>query len=142
MRRFLFPLMLTILCVPVMAQREWRVSVEPTTRELPEEIRIQSAASIGGTTLALWGATRAEGADSAISTLVFRMVRDSVAIGAPRQAHSDEARPSRFCSVVPFDDRFFLLWNDRRADAPGVYSRWVDLDGTPSGEEELFVPRE
>ena len=132
-------LLLLILGSPLLAQQGDRmVSVEPMTRELPEEIRIQSAASISNVTLALWGANLPEGTDSAVSTLVFQMLRDSVALGTPLQAHSAEARPSRFCTVIPFDDRFLLLWNDRRIGAPGIYARWVDAGGGFIGDEELF----
>jgi hypothetical protein len=137
--RYLCCCLMLILSAPMLAQqREWRVSVEPTTAELPEEIRIQAAGSIGTTTLALWGANRREGRDSAISTLVFQMLRDSTALGSPVQAHSDEARPSRFCTVVPFEDRFLLLWNDRRTTAPGIYARWVDPAGGAMGNEYLI----
>jgi hypothetical protein len=136
--RYLCCCLMLILSAPLLAQQDQRVSIEPTTTVLPEEIRIQAAASIGSNTLVVWGGNRAHGRDTAISNLQAQLLRDTVVQGSPRQIHSDEARPFGYVSVVPFDDRYLVLWNDRRPEQSGVYMRWVDSDGSTMGSEEIF----
>jgi hypothetical protein len=139
MRRFIAASILFLLCTPMLAQHGGMcVSIEPVSQELPAEIRIQAAASIGTNTLVVWGGNRAYGQDTAISNLQGQILRGTATEGSPVQLHSDAARPFGYVSVVPFDDRYLVLWNDRRAVEPGLYMQWIDDDGTPLEEEKIF----
>jgi hypothetical protein len=115
-------------------------SFEPPVYPLPTDIQIQSAAAVGSTTLAVWGSTMLDGIDSSVGALVEQPITDGVAVGRASLLHSQEARPYGVVSVLSLDDKFIVLWNDRRTTAPGIYLRRIALDGTFLGDEGILVP--
>ena len=135
------PLMVALLflCSTVAAaQPQGQLLSAPDRRDyrLPAENQIQSAASIGGTTCAVWGTTRQFSPGVTADDLVLQIVRDSVPIGAPISVRSFYARPCGVVAVVPSNRTFLVLWNDRRASGAGVYARAFDTNGTVLGSEQ------
>ncbi len=106
-----------------------RLSGEPTSYALPDDARIQAAASIGNRTLVVWGNSEATGDGSIRTVLDDRILANGIDDGWRPVMHDREARPFGFVAVVPDGDLFLVIWNDRRADAPGVYLQRVDLGG-------------
>lgn len=121
-------------------QDDLRLSAfEPPVYNFPTDVQIASAATVAGTTLVVWGTTT-PGPDSAIGALVMQRIVGGTAVGLPEIVHTSQARPFGVVSVVGLDDKFVVLWNDRRIGAPGIYLRRVGMDGALLGNEELMVP--
>jgi hypothetical protein len=136
---------LFLLCVALLSisqsgiaqQPDVRVSPdEPISYDLPAEIRIQSAASIGSRTLAVWGTTVNDPGSGVVNALVMQMLDDTTMLGQQRKFTSREARPFGFVQVLEFQASFLVIWNDRRSNAPGIYTLQVSMDGSPTGSEQ------
>lgn len=96
-----------------------------------------AAARLGGNRLAAWGTTVPLFPDSAyMNGIVAAIVHADTTATAPVLITSSAARLSVTMAVVHLSDRFIVLWNDRRADAPGAYMQVVDTLGAPSGGEQ------
>lgn len=138
--RFCCSLLLFHLSITLLIGQDIRLSRSPYTTELPESIRIQSADSIDGITLAVWGTTRFDaGNDSAmVPTLRMQIIQGGKAIGVPLDLLSERARPARYLRVIALVDRFVVVYNDLRGVDSGVYATEVDLTGTVLGVEKQF----
>jgi hypothetical protein len=133
-------LLAALLPQPVAAQRpDLRVSPpDPVTHDIPAGAKIQSAATLGNHTLAVWGTTRTDG-DTIASTLRMQMLDGSSLAVDQLQLSSDSARPGRFVQVVAFDTSFAVIWNDYRVNTPGLYLRFVGRDGKLVGNERRLT---
>jgi hypothetical protein len=136
---FLLPLTIVALCRATAQSGDIRLSqAEPVSYQVPGDVQIQSAASIGGHTLVVWGTTSNTSDSTIRRELHVQLLRDTVQIGVQGALHGDAAVPSGFVQVIPLSDRYLVLWNDHRESAPGVYMRLVDTSGGLIGEEERF----
>lgn len=104
---------------------------------LPAEIKVQSAARIGGLHLAVWGTARETGGGEIVNELRMQMLRDTMPVGAQQVITSNDARPFGYVQVIPIAGRFFLFWNDRRSGSAVTYMRRIDTGGA-AGSEEIF----
>lgn len=107
--------------------------------QLLNESMIQGAARIDSTVLVVWGSTVLEG-DSAVPVLVMQRVRSGLTLDQPRVLSAPSARPGDWVQVVPVAGRFLVVWNDRRSNAPGIYTRTVDVDGSVGAERHTRTP--
>ncbi|MBS1913043.1 MAG: hypothetical protein JST22_13735 [Bacteroidetes bacterium] len=106
---------------------------------LNQDAEIQSAARVGGRTLAAWGTTVPDSvAGSYHNELWLQMLDGPALVGAPRRLHGDEARPSGCVCVLNLHDRFLVLWNDRRTAVPAIRAQAVDTLGDGIGGEWVF----
>jgi len=119
--------------------RPVKLSPDRIIYQLPAAAVVQAAARIDGHTLAVWGTSAPDSGSYVRPTLVFQLLADTIPTDAPRLLHSDEARPFSFIDIVRLHDRFLVLWNDRRAVAPGIYARTVLFDGS-LGDEHRISP--
>src|SRR5438309_2271931 len=102
------------------AQQDVQLSPqEPVSYALPSDIRIQSAAQFGNTTLVVWGTTGYAADSSIVNVLRLQLLRDSSLVGQQRALHGSQARPSGFVRVVALNDRYLVFWNDQRKSASG-----------------------
>lgn len=106
--------------------------------EMPADIRIQAAAHIGDTTLMVWGFTAAT-TDSVVPAL-YMVARRGGAGGDSSVLTSSDARPSDHVVVLPFVDRFLVLWSDLRTDAPGIYCAVISSMGRILVQPEKIGP--
>lgn len=90
---------------------------EAANYSLSADIRIQAAARIDSTTLAVWGTTLRVSDNRGIpreqSVLVWQMMRGSTPVGQPQLLHDSTIRPSAYLGVVTTDSLFIVLWKDR-----------------------------
>ena len=103
---------------------------------VPTFARIQAAATSGMSTLVAWGAAD-EVAGATISRLYFHVRRPAVS-GTTRLLVDTSFRPANALAVAPIDAGFIVVWDDRRADAAGMYTRRVSLDGSFAGAPTLL----
>lgn len=130
-------LLLLLQSIPLYAQNhDIRLSDDPFQPLLTTEARIQSAASIGSVTLAVWGSTASEG-DSVRPLLYGQFLYDHEPLNIPFIITSTAARPSKFVQVVALDDRFLVVWNDRRGASPVTWLTRIDKFGAITAEERL-----
>ena len=119
--------------IPLCAQptQDYRLSSDPYEYRLPEDIRIQAVAELDEHTLVVWG-TMVESGDEVVSALVMNID------GNQGILTNENARPTGVVSIVPVNDRFLVLWNDRREGKSGIYSAVVHSDGQTIGDEVLI----
>lgn len=131
----------TLILVAVMVGRgqDVQLSPEPASYLLAAELRIQSAATIGATTLVVWGTAVAKQQAAGVQgVLRFQLLRDTVPIGLQRTLHNAEAMPYQVVRVLDLLDRYLVVWNDRRESDRGIYAQIVDTAGNlVSGEVKL-----
>ena len=141
-RQFLLLLLLVVTVYRSQAQHaDIRLSPEPLSYALPADARIQDAGRIGTTVLAVWGTITFAPDRSVINALQLQLLHDTILVGNQARLTSAQARPSKFVKVIPLQDRFLILWNDVRKEAPGVYMQVIDSLGSVLGNEELFSAR-
>jgi hypothetical protein len=133
-------ILFAIISVPVFSQQEISLSIKNGSRLLPDGGRIQAAANIGELTLVAWGTVGLTRDSGGLVVLRACLVRGAESLASLLPVHGDSARPFGAVAIVPLQDRFLVLWNDVRADRPGIYMRSVDTTGRPLGTEELFSP--
>jgi hypothetical protein len=99
-RLFLSCFILVLISPFALAQQpDVRVSPdEPMSYDLPAEIQIQSAATIGSRTLAVWGTTVNDPDSGVVHALVMQMLEDTALLGQQRRFSSREARPYGVCA--------------------------------------------
>jgi hypothetical protein len=118
--------------------RDVRLSGEPLTMILPDDAKIQSAARLGDSTLAVWGTTALAPDSSVYNTLVLQLLHDTTLIGPQRILTSTTARPFGYVQVLATSGHYVVLWNDRRDGDTATYLQRVDASGNLMGSEELF----
>ncbi len=101
---------------------------------LPEELRIQAGGVIDEYALLVWGTLRTSG-DGAVPALAV-----AVREGEERYLTGPPAEPFGHVAVLNATDRFLVIWNDRRPDAPGLYGQYVAIDGGSLTDEFLVIP--
>lgn len=117
-----------------------RLSSDPINYLLATDLRIQSAASIGPTTLAVWGTAVAGPQQPAgvQGALRFQLLRGGTPVGTQGTLNAPQASPYGVVRVLDLLDRYVVLWNDRRAGAEGIYAQVVDTAGNVvAGELQL-----
>src|ERR1041384_2430419 len=124
--RLLAPLLLFLLCESIAtAQRDLRLSPPRRRAVIQPDALVQSAARIGARTLVAWGTSDWSADSSTYNLLRMQMLEDTSFLGAQRPAGSADARPFGYVQVIALDDRFLILWNDRRAGDSAAYARVV-----------------
>jgi hypothetical protein len=98
---------------------------------VPTFARIHAAATSGASSLVVWGAAD-EVDEATIGRLYYQAVRASDS-GRARLLVDTSFRPANAVAVAPISAGFIVVWGDGRADAPGVYTRRVALDGSLAG---------
>ncbi len=111
---------------------DYRLSFDQPDYRLPEDIRIEAGAEIGSVRLVVWGTTVDDGNGGAVNALAMNLN------GTQRILTPANARPFGAVAVIPFTDRFLVLWNDRRADGAGIRGRVVTASGQPDGDDYLL----
>jgi|GEM_PF-2984583 len=140
--RLLVPLLLFLLCESIaIAQGDVRLSPPRRRTIIRSDAMVQSAARIGTRTLVAWGTSDWSTDSSTYNLLRMQMLEDTSLLGEQRSVGSADARPFGYVQVIALDDRFLVLWNDRRAGDSVVYARVVGLDGEPVGGEYRFHDR-
>lgn len=131
-------LLMALCCSVSMAQPQDDIWISPPDTAIypfPESARIQSADRIGERWLAVWGGT-APVADTGVRPVLWgQIVQGMNPQGEPFMVTGEIARPEWTVSVLALDDRFLVLWNDRRAVDSGVYMQRVGPGGSRIGEE-------
>lgn len=106
---------------------------------LREDAKMQSAARLGRLTLAAWGTTVLNAADTGHhNQIVYQRVLDTIALDRPSVLHGESARPFGAVAVVNMPTGFLVLWSDARPGAPGIYARAVDTAGRLIGSDWLL----
>ncbi|KXK54391.1 MAG: hypothetical protein UZ07_CHB004002547 [Chlorobi bacterium OLB7] len=105
-----------------------RLSPEPVITTLPDDIHIQSAAAIGNTTLAVWGTVIANG-DSAVRRVLWSQIIHGTEPQEGKALTDTTANPLDIVSVHSLDDRFLVVWNERRGGVKRTYLCVVDTTG-------------
>lgn len=128
----------SVTLMPAMAQKADILLSPPDPIQyfLPNDIRIQSAASIGNVTVVVWGTTATDSANPVVNRLVLQRLVGSVPTGAAIQVCSPDARPYGLVRVLGRGNTFLVLWNDRRTDLAGTYMRRLDAAGNWLGGED------
>lgn len=106
-----------------------RLSIEPVSYVLPGETRLQAAAQMGDTVMAFWGNTRSDSNGLQAPTIYRQRIVGGRAIDEPVRLLDDSWFPSYQMSAGARSGLFYLIWNDRRPDSPGVYMMSFDRDG-------------
>lgn len=116
-----------------------RLSSDPINYLLATDLRIQSAANIGSTTLAVWGTAVAGPQPAGVQgALRFQLLRGGTPVGTQGTLNAPQASPYGVVRVLDLLDRYVVLWNDRRAGAEGIYAQVVDTAGNVvAGELQL-----
>lgn len=104
-------------------------------RVLEIRSRCGDAASLDTVHMAVWGSRRVNQFGQIIPALILQGSRSE-----QRYLTSVDARPFARAHILPASDRFLLLWNDVRSDAPGVWGVYVGTDGTELSTQRLVVP--
>lgn len=113
-----------------------QLSPEPVSYLLSTEFRIQSAASVGTTTLAVWGTAITRQQPTGVQgALRFQLFHGTAPIGLQGTLHHAEAIPYQVVRVFDLLDRYLVIWNDCRATAKGIYAQIVDTTGNLVGGE-------
>jgi hypothetical protein len=114
------------------------LSREPLSPILPADVKIQSAARLGGLILAVWGTTTLTSDSSIVNILTMQLLRDTTLLGGQRRVTSVEARPFGYVQVIASGKLFFVVWNDLRNQQARAYLQRVDTTGQLVGGEELL----
>jgi hypothetical protein len=140
--KIFYLLLLLASTIPLAAQTDVRVSA-PGRRLYPAQYNTQSIANIGTRSLLVFGSSDAQPVtNAAIQVLRVQLLEGSQPRGAQRNLTDDTAsRPSGVVRVFAGTDRFFVFFNDTRADRPGLYLQVVGLDGANIGTAELVSTR-
>lgn len=109
----------------------------PLVPSLPESARIQSAATIGEHTLAVWGTSRTGEGNTVNTVLQGVIISDSTVVGEPFIVGGEDASPAGYVRVLALADRFMVFWCDTRSGAPGLYAQRFTLDGIAIGGDSL-----
>lgn len=96
---------------------------------LPKDAMIGSAARIGDLTLVVWGSSRNVTDTSTANVLYRQMLRDTVPIGKPERLTGDGFYPFDMVRVVPLEDYFLVVWNDRQTGSDRTWSVTIDTSG-------------
>ncbi len=105
---------------------------EPQVAILPADITIQSAAWIGEGALAVWGTEERDENGNIRNALRYQLWKRSGAGDVGRLAGAVD--PYGAVHVLAAGERFMVVWNDRRTDAPGIYAQRFLATGEPVGE--------
>lgn len=114
-----------------------RLTPAITQTLLPDDARIQSGARIGNHTLVVWGSVRKVAPDSVANMLYWQMLRDTVKLGEPQPLTDEGFDPFEFVQVLPMNDRFLIVWNDRRNNTERILSRTISPNGQVGEYEEI-----
>ncbi|MGE3802034.1 MAG: T9SS type A sorting domain-containing protein [Candidatus Kapaibacterium sp.] len=119
------------------AQEDIRISpVEPLQYTIPPEYRLHDADSVNHHTLVVWGTTRPLNDNSVVGELRFQLFEGTTP-ATPQTTLTDSlARPIHHVQVISLAASFLILWEDHRADAPGLYAQRVDFNGMLIGKAE------
>lgn len=135
-RAFFVVATLILVAAMVGYGQDIQLSPEPVSYLLSTEFRIQSAASVGATTLAVWGTAVADQQSAGVkSALRFQLLQDTTPVGLQGTLHNADAIPYGVVRVFDLLDRYLVVWNDRRAAAKGMYAQIVDTTGNLVGSE-------
>ena len=119
------------------AQGDRRISTDPVQMVLPDDARIQAAATIGTRTLAVWGSSRV-GSDSLVRRVLdMQMFEGAISAGPPRALTSSDADPFGRLQVLAVGESFVVTWNDGRNGGSHAYMSRVTPAGTVGAEERI-----
>ncbi len=112
---------------------DYLISEGPFDYSLPSEILLQAAWELDSTArLAVWGTIGYDGTNERRNILIANLN------GRQFQLTGPQAIPYQTVGILPLDDRFLVVWNDRRAGGEGLYGQVVMPDGSLEGEEMLL----
>jgi|GEM_PF-4288971 len=138
MRLSIFFLLIALLSSLAAAQPDIRISPpDPPEPWMASDILVQSGARLGDTAIVVWGTTANLDDTAIVNVLQMQLFVDTISHGDRTIITDPQARPYGVVAALGTEDRFFVLWNDKRAGAPGMYLRAISRDGT-SGSAELL----
>lgn len=116
-------------------QSDIRLTWDVPTGILPSEAEMQDAARSGATTFVAWG-TSYRGTDNKVKVgIVAQILQNGEPQGNPQFITTEAAQPTLPVHVIPHEQGFYILWNDKR-NGEAIYGRSVDLNGVPNSAEE------
>jgi hypothetical protein len=140
--RILYAIALILASIPAAAQTDIRLTA-PNRIVYPNNLNYQQLARIGTRSLLIFGSTTTDPVTGlALPLIRLQLLEGNQNVGAQRNLTDDTAsRPTGIMQVVAGVDRFFVFFNDNRADRPGLYLQIVGIDGANIGTAQLFSTR-
>lgn len=119
-------------------QQDIRLSRDIVQPVLPEEYKIQSAATIGETTLVVWGSTQRVTRDSLSGILFRQIIRDGIPGGTADPLLPMRHAPFGLVQVFSLDDCFLVVWKDRIDGMERMWMTTVDTGGRAAPAAPLW----
>lgn len=120
-----FCLLFVAVATGTAQRQDVRLSPEPLITALPSNIRIQSAATVGSITLAVWGTVVANG-DSSVRNVLWSQIIHGTKPMQGKALTGITANPTDMVSVFGLRDRFLVAWNEKGS---GVHLCIIDTNG-------------